>query len=217
MFNTFFFTRNNRNVDGFVATLFANFALAGIVYVVLLLLKESEITKLNAVQEFDFKYALYFIPFISFVMYGNYYNDLILAKYNYHDYVVRATHSNKDIKQYSIWFQETYKFDLLYLIVLIIIAVTAIILFLILEKKRKPENAGEISNSKFGLTTLNPILFSILTIICSYGTSFSISFIFFNFISISYFIVLLAEYRSFKVPLYKILIIPGMFLLTFIK
>ena len=213
MFNTFFYTRANRISDGIFTMIFANF--------VLVLIEWSNNTLFDY-YIFDGDLILALIPFWGFIEYGNFFDKLITAKYDYKDYVTSEmryggfgkTMPNEQwyskIMPFEEWYGKIGDTSYLYFIVLLIVGVLAIVLFIILHKKRKPELAEENSHSKFGLEILTPIIYTCLTILlCSNGDVIA-RLVIFSGIALFYLATTVLELRSFKIPLYKILILIGM-------
>ncbi len=222
MYNAFFFTRANKIIDGVVTVIFANF-----VFILLMAsivegfdIKTYKVIELLNIKGRELNYLS--LPFMPFIKYGNYFNEMIISKYDYHDYLFSFSHYNdafgEKILSYSEWMIENRTaFNPIYLIFLAIISVIAIILFIILFNKRKPEEAEEIGTSYFGLKTLSPICFSLLTILFSIESDLFTSWVTFIIVIIPYLGTTLLELRTLKFPLYKILILAGMFTLTFIS
>ena len=155
---------------------------------------------------------------MPFIRYGNYFNELIVARYDYYDYVrIREQNPNfySEILNYDNWFNEYHdEFNPIYLIFLAIIGVAAIILLFVLFNKTKPEQAEEIPTSNFGLKILNPLCFSLLTIMISVESSLIETWLLFGIIVIGYLGTTILELRTFKFTLYKMLMLLGMFTLT---
>ena len=210
MFNTFFYTRANRISDGIFTMIFANF--------VLVLIEWSNNTLFDY-YFFDGDLILSLIPFWGFIEYGNFFDKLIVAKYDYKDYVTSEMRYGGlwKIMPFEEWYGRIGDTSYLYFIVLLILGVLAIVLFIILHKKRKPELAEENSHSKFGLEILTPIIYTCLTILlCSNGDVIA-RLVIFSGIALFYLATTVLELRSFKIPLYKILILIGMSTLIFIS
>ena len=220
MYNSFFFTRANKLIDGVVTMIFANFLFLLIVASIVFIfdIKSTTDIKLLAIDVSELHYVS--LPFMPFIRYGNYFNELIVARYDYYDYVrIREQNPNfySEILNYDNWFNEYHdEFNPIYLIFLAIIGVAAIILLFVLFNKRKPEQAEEIPTSNFGLKVLNPLCFSLLTIMISVESSIIETWLLFGIIVIGYLGTTLLELRTFKFPLYKILMLAGMFTLTII-
>ena len=220
MYNSFFFTRANKLIDGVVTMIFANFLFLLIVASIVFIfdIKSTTDIKLLAIDVSELHYVS--LPFMPFIRYGNYFNELIVARYDYYDYVrIRELNPNfySEILNYDNWFNEYHdEFNPIYLIFLAIIGVAAIILLFVLFNKTKPEQAEEIPTSNFGLKILNPLCFSLLTIMISVESSIIETWLLFGIIVIGYLGTTLLELRTFKFPLYKMLMLLGMFTLTII-
>lgn len=222
LYNAFFFSRANKIIDGIVTAIFANF-----VFLLLMAcivegfdIKTYEIIELLNIKGGELNYLS--LPFMPFIRYGNYFNEMITSKYDYHDYFFSMKKYpdvfDGEILNYSEWFAvNRTPFNPIYLIFLAIISIIAIILLIILFNKRKPEEAEEIGTSNFGLKVLSPLCFSLLTILFSIESDLFISWVTFIIVIISYLGTTLLELRTFKFPLYKILMLAGMFTLTFIS
>lgn len=220
MYNSFFFTRANKLIDGVVTMIFANFVFLLLVATIIFIADISHSTDINLLNIDVSELHFVSLPFMPFIRYGNYFNNLIVARYDYYDYV-RIREQNPsvslEILNYDEWFDEYIgDFNPIYLIFLAVIGVTAIILLLVLFNKRKPEQAEEISTSNFGLKVLNPLCFSLLTIMISVESSIIETWLLFGIIVIGYLGTTLLELRTFKFPLYKILMLVGMFTLTIV-
>ena len=220
MYNSFFFTRANKLIDGVVTMIFANFVFLLLVATIIFIADISHSTDINLLNIDVSELHFVSLPFMSFIRYGNYFNNLIVARYDYYDYVrIREQNPNfySEILNYDEWFDEYIgDFNPIYLIFLAIIGIAAIILLFVLFNKRKPEQAEEISTSNFGLKVLNPLCFSLLTIMISVESSIIETWLLFGIIVIGYLGTTLLELRTFKFPLYKILMLVGMFTLTII-
>jgi hypothetical protein len=220
MYNSFFFTRANKLIDGVVTMIFANFVFLLFVATIIFIADISHSTDINLLNIDVSELHFVSLPFMPFIRYGNYFNDLIVARYDYYDYVrIREQNPSGFLENlnYDEWFNEYHDdFNPIYLIFLAIIGVAAIILLFVLFNKRKPEQAEEISTSNFGLKMLNPLCFSLLTIMISVESSIIETWLLFGIIVIGYLGTTLLELRTFKFPLYKILMLLGMFTLTII-
>lgn len=220
MYNSFFFTRANKLIDGVVTMIFANFVFLLLVATIIFIADISHSTDINLLNIDVSELHFVSLPFMPFIRYGNYFNDLIVARYDYYDYVrIREQNPNfySEILNYDEWFDEYIgDFNPIYLIFLVVIGIAAIVLLLVLFNKRKPEQAEEISTSNFGLKVLNPLCFSLLTIMISVESTIIETWLLFGIIVIGYLGTTLLELRTFKFPLYKILMLVGMFTLTII-
>ena len=205
MFNAFFYTRANKVVDGCLTVLFANFTLILIVCVV------NQLFTIDFINNDDFYFS--FLPFMGFAKYGNYFNNLIVAKYNYKDYM--AGYNNIKLT-YTQWYSRIDGPAYSYIIVLSILFVIVTVLFFVLHKKRKPENAGEISNSKFGLQVLTPTICTCLAIIFQVSGNLLLSVIVSSAIAILYLCATAVELNTIRFPLYKILMLIGISILSFL-
>lgn len=220
MYNSFFFTRANKLIDGVVTMIFANFVFLLLVATIIFIADISHSTDINLLNIDVSELHFVSLPFMPFIRYGNYFNNLIVARYDYYDYV-RIREQNPsvslEILNYDEWFDEYIgDFNPIYLIFLAVIGVVAILLLFVLFNKRKPEQAEEISTSNFGLKVLNPLCFSLLTIMISVESSIIETWLLFGIIVIGYLGTTLLELRTFKFPLYKILMLVGMFTLTIV-
>ena len=220
MYNSFFFTRANKLIDGVVTMIFANFVFLLLVATIIFIADISHSTDINLLNIDVSELHFVSLPFMPFIRYGNYFNDLIVARYDYYDYVrIREQNPNfySEILNYDEWFDEYIgDFNPIYLIFLVVIGIAAIVLLLVLFNKRKPEQAEEISTSNFGLKVLNPLCFSLLTIMISVESTIIETWLLFGIIVIGYLGTTLLELRTFKFPLYKILMLVGMFTLTIV-
>lgn len=220
MYNSFFFTRANKLIDGVVTMIFANFVFLLLVATIIFIADISHSTDINLLNIDVSELHFVSLPFMPFIRYGNYFNNLIVARYDYYDYV-RIREQNPsvslEILNYDEWFDEYIgDFNPIYLIFLAVIGVVAIVLLFVLFNKRKPEQAEEIPTSNFGLKVLNPLCFSLLTIMISVESSIIETWLLFGIIVIGYLGTTLLELRTFKFPLYKILMLAGMFTLTIV-
>lgn len=220
MYNSFFFTRANKLIDGVVTMIFANFVFLLLVATIIFIADISHSTDINLLNIDVSELHFVSLPFMPFIRYGNYFNNLIVARYDYYDYV-RIREQNPsvslEILNYDEWFDEYIgDFNPIYLIFLAVIGVVAIVLLFVLFNKRKPEQAEEIPTSNFGLKVLNPLCFSLLTIMISVESSIIETWLLFGIIVIGYLGTTLLELRTFKFPLYKILMLVGMFTLTIV-
>ena len=221
MYNAFFFSRANKVLDGIVTVIFANFIFLLLMASIVegLNLSKYKVIEVLNIKGSELNYLS--LPFMPFIRYGNYFNEMIVSKYDYHDYVLRMNNQTiikEEILNYDSWFAEhRTPFNPIYLIFLGILGIVAIILFIVLFNKRKPEQSEEIGTSCFGLKVLSPICFSLLTILLSIETKLVISWVSFIIVIIGYLGITLLELRTFKFPLYKILMLVGMFTLTFVS
>lgn len=221
MFNSFFFTRANKIIDGAVTMIFANFVFLLVVAVLLLIFDEYRYETIKFLNIDGYELQSVSLPFMPFIKYGNYFNDMILSKYNYTNYykyqILYNPIRHEPILSYDEWLSQTIgSFNPIYLIFLSIISITAIVLFFVLFNKRKPEQAEEVANSNFGLKTLSPVCFTLLTLLLCGEAGIIESWLLFGIVAIGYMGTTLLEIRTFKFPLYKILILVGMFTLTII-
>ncbi len=221
MFNSFFFTRANKIIDGAVTMVFANFIFILIVAVLLLIFDEFRNENIKFLNIYGYELHSVSLPFMPFIKYGNYFNDMIISQYDYANYYNYRILYNpiryEPILSYDEWVNQTIgSFNPIYLIFLAIIGITAIVLLFVLFNKRKPEHAEEVANSNFGLKILSPICFTLLTLLLCGEAGIIESWLLFGIVAIGYMGTTLLEIRTFKFPLYKILILVGMFTLTII-
>lgn len=207
MFNTFFYTRANRISDGIFTMLLANF--------VLVLIEWSN-NILFSYYVFDGDLLLALIPFWGFVECGNFFDSLITARYDYKDYLMRYGNYGGALS-FEEWYSQIDRPIYLCFIILLVLGVLSMILFIILHKKRKPELAEENSKSKFGLEILTPVVYTCLTIVLCNSGDIVTRLLIFSGIALFYLATTVLELRSFKIPLYKILILIGMSTLIFIS
>ena len=209
LFNTFFFTRANKISDGIITMMLANFVFATVAWAIRCLFFPANDTSMLIVSSF--------IPFSGFIFYGNYFNDLIVAKYNYYDYCIDKANIDRVPLSYNEWMGYNIdEFKWIYLIILLCMAAISIALFFVLHKKRKPENAEDISNSKFGLRVIVPIIHICMGIVLAINTEIISGLILYCILIASYIGFNIYELRSFKMPLYKIIILIVIISLMFI-
>lgn len=209
LFNTFFFTRANKISDGIITVMLANFVFALIAWAIRSLFFPANSTSSTIVSSF--------LPFSGFIYYGNYFNNLIVAKYNYYDHCIEKAKINRAPLSYNEWLDYNIdEFKWIYLIVLLCMAAIGITLFFILHKKRKPESAEDISNSNFGLKVLIPIFHICLGLVLATNTNKLGGIILYCILIVSYISFTAYEIRSFKMPLYKIIILIVIISLMFI-
>ena len=139
-------------------------------------------------------------------------NFLISIKYNYQDYLLHGYLYPK-VNSFEEYFDSFISFNSFPVIILVVIlASLCLLLYKFLSKKDKPENAEEKSESWFGLKIMTPIVFTglILNIVTK---NFSNNLTFFIIIGLGYFALTLLEFRTFKIPLYRALMLAGVFTL----
>lgn len=188
VFNYFFLTRANKISDGVVFVLFANLAVFILITLIaeILLKLDFENIKYSDVMY----YGKCFLPFYSFIECGNTYNEFIISNYKL------------GIAAYKI-----PALDPLPLILTINYGIIGSLLLYLLSKFKKPEDAEELSNSYFGYSVMIPYYTTCGVLLFSIGISdFFTTIIVF---SIGYIILSIIQYRSFKIPPYRWLMLAG--------
>lgn len=206
--NSFFYTRCHRILDSLANMFMANYVFAIIVDSIA-----------NLLYQFKFSSYLSFygdtILSSVFTKLSSYFNNLISIKYNYQDYLLHG-YLYPNANSFEEYFDSFISFNSFPVIILVVIlASLCLLLYKILSKKDKPENAEERSESWFGLKIMTPIVFTglILNIVTR---NFSNNLTFFIIIGLGYFVLTLLEFRTFKIPLYRVLMLAGMFMLMII-
>lgn len=179
IFNFFFISRANKIFDGIVFMIFANFSIFILLFVVIG--KFYPIGRVRNLMEIS-------IPFWSFGRYGNYFNNLILTKYNPITGTILPKYNNVD------------EFNPNCLICLVILALLSAVGLWFLFKKDRPERSEEISDSYFGYRVMIPF-YTFSYMLCTFTR-------YLNFLSVTvgvgiiiYLILTIIYKRSFKISL----------------
>ena len=75
MYNSFFFTRANKLIDGVVTMIFANFVFLLLVATIIFIADISHSTDINLLNIDVSELHFVSLPFMPFIRYGNYFND----------------------------------------------------------------------------------------------------------------------------------------------
>lgn len=204
--NTFFFTRCHRCLDGVVNMLMSNYVFAVILSGINKVLDLFKIT-------YDKYLASDIITSSVFLKTSRFFNNLISLKYMYLDYLVSQSKLKYEVKTYEQFANLYNKFQYFpTLILVVILSCVCIVLFKKLSKKYKPENAEERSKSWFSLKLMTPVIFTGLAITLV-SRNFSTTLTFYIIIVLLYVALTVLEFQTFKIPLYRVLMLVGMFLI----
>lgn len=210
--NAFFMSKANSILDGAFFIILGTTVLPLILFSLYFTLSNLNINSVDHFLSKNFDYILYVLPVAGFIYYSIHFEKLILYKYFYYCFV-KEPKNEEYLESMGVY---SSGFDIGYIIAIIVMMIICLTLLILLFNKRKPESSEDTSNSLFGYSVMVPVyaVFAMLPFVVNRPILDGV--IAFIFIGILYIIGTMCQYRTFKIPLYRWIMLGVIFLLVFI-